>query len=103
MLRLNFSAQSKENNQRYLPTSSRRRPGSVDGLRGHRQHCAEAGIKANQGIGMTEQLMDARSLFLKPNTTTVYAFFCLNLRKDRSWFVFRRAYWDRSTMPTFVG
>ncbi|MCF1708936.1 DUF1254 domain-containing protein [Tabrizicola sp. J26] len=38
-----------------------------------------AGIKANQAIGITEDLMDARSLFLTPNTTTVYAFACLDL------------------------
>lgn len=37
------------------------------------------GIKANQGIGLTEDLMDARSLFLTPNTTTVYGFACLDL------------------------
>jgi len=39
----------------------------------------EAGVKANQGIGITEQLMDARSLFLTPNTTTVYVLMCVNL------------------------
>jgi hypothetical protein len=38
-----------------------------------------AGVKANQGIGLTEDLMDARSLFLTPNTTTVYGFACLDL------------------------
>ncbi len=37
------------------------------------------GVKANQGIGLTEDLMDARSLFLTPNTTTVYGFACLDL------------------------
>jgi hypothetical protein len=37
------------------------------------------GIKANQNIGLTEGLMDARSLFLTPNTTTVYGFACLDL------------------------
>jgi hypothetical protein len=37
------------------------------------------GIKPNQGIGLTEELMDARSLFLTPNTTTVYGFACLDL------------------------
>lgn len=37
------------------------------------------GIKRNQGVGITEDLMDARSLFLTPNTTTVYAFACLDL------------------------
>ena len=31
----------------------------------------EAGIMANQGIGITENLLDARSLFLTPNTTTI--------------------------------
>ncbi|MFO1458830.1 MAG: DUF1254 domain-containing protein [Verrucomicrobiota bacterium] len=40
----------------------------------------EAGIKANQGIGITENLLDARSLFLTPNTTTIYVFFSLNLK-----------------------
>ena len=39
----------------------------------------EAGVKENQGIGITEDLMDARSLFLTPNTTTPYVFTCLNL------------------------
>jgi len=40
----------------------------------------QAGIKRNQGIGITEDLMDARSLFLTPNSTTVYVFMCLDLR-----------------------
>src|SRR6516162_5530108 len=40
----------------------------------------KAGIKRNQGIGITEDLMDARSLWLTPNSTTVYAFMCLDLR-----------------------
>src|SRR5262245_24805526 len=39
-----------------------------------------AGIKRNQGIGITEDLMDARSLFLTPNTTTVYVLTCLDLK-----------------------
>ena len=39
-----------------------------------------AGIKANQAIGITEELMDARSLFLTPNSTTVYNFFCLDVK-----------------------
>lgn len=38
------------------------------------------GIKANQGIGITEELMDARSLFLTPNATTVYNFFCIDVK-----------------------
>lgn len=40
----------------------------------------EAGIKLNRGIGITEELLDARSLFLTPNTTTVYVMTCLNLK-----------------------
>jgi len=40
----------------------------------------QAGVKTNQAIGVTEQLLDARSLFLTPNTTTVYAMACLDLR-----------------------
>ncbi|MEI7600252.1 MAG: DUF1254 domain-containing protein [Aestuariivirga sp.] len=40
---------------------------------------ASAGIKENEGIGLTEDLMDARSLFLTPNTTTPYGFACMNL------------------------
>jgi len=40
----------------------------------------EAGIKLNQGIGIAEDLLDARSLFLTPNTTTVYTFFCVDLK-----------------------
>lgn len=38
------------------------------------------GVKPNQAFGMTEDLMDARSLFLTPNTTTVYGFTCVDLR-----------------------
>ncbi len=40
---------------------------------------AGVGVKANESIGITEDLMDARSLFLTPNSTTVYAFTCLDL------------------------
>jgi hypothetical protein len=40
----------------------------------------EAGIKLNQGIGISEDLLDARSLFLTPNTTTVYAMACIDLK-----------------------
>jgi len=39
----------------------------------------EAGIKLNQGIGITEDLMDARSLFLTANTTTVYVVLCVDV------------------------
>ena len=41
---------------------------------------ASAGIKENEGIGITEELMDARSLFLTPNTTTPYVLSCLDLK-----------------------
>ncbi|MBX7201277.1 MAG: DUF1254 domain-containing protein, partial [Rhodospirillaceae bacterium] len=37
------------------------------------------GVKANRAFGITEDLMDARTLFLTPNTTTVYVFACLDL------------------------
>lgn len=40
----------------------------------------KAGIKRNNTIGITEDLMDARSIFLTPNSTTVYVFFCLDLK-----------------------
>lgn len=40
----------------------------------------EVGIRPNQGIGITEELLDARSLFLTPNTTTVYVMMCINLK-----------------------
>jgi hypothetical protein len=39
-----------------------------------------AGAKINQGIAITEDLMDARSLFLTPNTTVVYVWLCVNLK-----------------------
>ena len=39
----------------------------------------EAGIALNQGIGITEDLMDARSLFLTANTTTVYVVLCIDV------------------------
>jgi hypothetical protein len=40
---------------------------------------SEVGVKENQAFGMTESLMDARSLFLTANTTTPYVLSCLNL------------------------
>src|SRR5512144_740493 len=42
----------------------------------------EAGVKPNQGIGITEQLMDARSLFLTANTTTIYVLMSVNLKDE---------------------
>jgi hypothetical protein len=39
----------------------------------------EAGIKPNVSIGIAEELLDARTLFLTPNTTTVYTMFCVDL------------------------
>ena len=41
----------------------------------------EVGIKPNHGIGISEDLLDARSLFLTANTTTVYAMGCMNLNE----------------------
>ena len=40
----------------------------------------QAGVTPNKAIGITEDLMDARSLFLTPNSTTVYNFFCVDLK-----------------------
>jgi hypothetical protein len=40
----------------------------------------QAGVKRNQGIGITEDLMDARSLFLTPNSTSVYVYTCADLK-----------------------
>ena len=45
---------------------------AVEGL--HR-----AGVTRNGGIGITETLMDARSVFLTPNTTNVYVWMGLDL------------------------
>ena len=41
---------------------------------------SQAGAKINQGIGITETLMDARSLFLTPNSTNVYAWLGIDLK-----------------------
>jgi hypothetical protein len=41
---------------------------------------SQAGVKRNSGIGIMEDLMDARSLFLTANSTTVYVFMCLDLK-----------------------
>ena len=40
----------------------------------------DAGIKLNRGLGITEDLIDARSLFLTANTTTVYVVMCVDLK-----------------------
>ncbi|MFH1344403.1 MAG: DUF1254 domain-containing protein [Pseudomonadota bacterium] len=39
-----------------------------------------AGVKRNSGIGIMEDLMDARSVFLTGNSTTVYVLMCLDLK-----------------------
>jgi hypothetical protein len=39
-----------------------------------------AGVKRNTGIGIMEDLMDARSVFLTGNSTTVYVLMCLDLK-----------------------
>jgi len=41
---------------------------------------SDVGVAKNKGISITEDLMDARSLFLTANTTTIYVFFCLDLK-----------------------
>lgn len=41
---------------------------------------SQAGVKRDQGIGIAENLLDARSLFLTPNSTTVYVFICFDLK-----------------------
>lgn len=40
---------------------------------------ASVGVKPNRAFGITADLMDARTLFLTPNTTTVYGFACMDL------------------------
>jgi hypothetical protein len=40
---------------------------------------SQAGVKPNGGIAITEDLMDARSVFLTPNSTTVYVMMCVDL------------------------
>lgn len=40
----------------------------------------QAGVKPNGGIGIMEDLMDARSLYLTANSTTIYVMQCLDLK-----------------------
>jgi hypothetical protein len=40
---------------------------------------SQAGVQRNSGIGIFQELMDARSLFLTANSTTIYVFSCLDL------------------------
>ena len=42
---------------------------------------SEAGVKRNGGVGIFQDLMDARSLFLTANSTTVYVLQCLDLKE----------------------
>ncbi len=42
---------------------------------------SSVGAARNGAIAMTEGLMDARSIFLTPNSTTVYVMLCLDLNK----------------------
>jgi hypothetical protein len=44
------------------------------------QGLEDVGAAKNKGVAITEDLMDARSLFLTANTTTVYVFFCVDLK-----------------------
>lgn len=39
----------------------------------------DVGVAKNRGIAITETLVDARSLFLTPDTATPYAIFCIDL------------------------
>lgn len=41
---------------------------------------SQIGVRRNGGIGITEDLIDARSIFLTPNSTTVYVMSCLDLK-----------------------
>lgn len=41
---------------------------------------SQVGVKPNEGIGVFEDLMDARSLFLTGNSTTVYVVMCMDLK-----------------------
>jgi hypothetical protein len=41
---------------------------------------SRAGMQRNGGVGITEDLMDARTLMLTPNSTTVYVFMCVDLK-----------------------
>src|SRR3984885_12989350 len=41
---------------------------------------SQAGAKRNGGITITEDLLDARTLMLTPNSTTVYVVLCLDLK-----------------------
>ena len=41
---------------------------------------SQVGVKRNGSIGIMQELMDARSLFLTANSTTVYVFMCLDLK-----------------------
>ncbi len=40
----------------------------------------QGGFPANEGIGITEGLSDARSLFLTPNSTVIYLWFCADTK-----------------------
>lgn len=44
------------------------------------QGLGEAGAKVKQSIAITADLIDARSLFLTPNTTTIYVMSCIDLK-----------------------
>ncbi len=41
----------------------------------------EAGFPPNEGIGITESLADARSVFLTPNATVVYEWACADVER----------------------
>jgi hypothetical protein len=42
----------------------------------------EAGFPPNEAIGITEKLSDARTVYLTPNATVVYQWFCMDVEKE---------------------
>jgi hypothetical protein len=50
-------------------------------LHGLCEGMSQVGIKRNVGIGIAEDLLDARSLFLTANSTTVYVIMCIDLKE----------------------
>src|SRR5262249_46594712 len=53
---------------------------SATSLNAMRTGFEDAGAKINRGMIVTDDKMDARSLFLTPNTLVVYVMLCIDLR-----------------------
>ena len=60
------------------------------------------GFGPNQAMGITETLADARQLFLTPNATTVYVWFCFDVKDGPMVVQVPPAYWASSMTPSFV-